>query len=130
MKRFDWMIGIAAPALVAAAVSGCAASFQTVARVQTAQAPPAATAGHGADPSKSAAILAAPYPPPPQLAEIPPPAPAPDALWHFGHWSWTGTKYSWSRGHYIERPTPTANWLQGYWQQGPEGWVWVEGRWS
>ena len=125
MKRFDWLIGIAAPALVAAAVSGCSASSQTVALART-PAPP----GRGADPSEPAVMLAAPYPPPPQLAEIPPPAPAADALWHFGHWSWTGAKYSWSRGHYIERPTPTANWLQGYWQQGPDGWVWVEGRWT
>jgi WXXGXW repeat (2 copies) len=117
MKRFDWMIGIAAPAFVAAAVSGCSAPSQTIARAEQAQ-------------TAQAATIAAPYPPPPQLAEIPPPAPAPDALWHFGHWSWTGAKYLWSRGHYIERPTPTANWSQGYWQQGADGWVWVEGRWT
>jgi hypothetical protein len=127
MKRFDWVIGIAASALVAATAAGCSAPSQTVAQAQTVQAQTPAMAG---DPLQPAATVAAPYPPPPQLAEIPPPAPAADALWHFGHWSWTGAKYLWSRGHYIERPTPTANWSQGYWQQGPDGWVWVEGRWT
>jgi hypothetical protein len=24
---------------------------------------------------------------------------------------------------------PTANWIPGYWEQRPEGWMWVEGRW-
>jgi hypothetical protein len=73
----------------------------------------------------------APYQPPPQRAEIPPPAPSPQALWVAGHWhwSWSGVRYVWTPGRYIERPQPNANWLPGYWEQHAGGWIWVEGRW-
>jgi hypothetical protein len=76
----------------------------------------------------SAAV--APHPPPPRRAEIPPPAPSPQALWKFGHWSWNGQRYAWMPGHYVQRPSPTANWIPDYWQQGPAGWMWVEGQWT
>ncbi len=35
-----------------------------------------------------------------------------------------------SPGNMYSGPTPTANWVPGYWQQGPNGWVWTEGRWA
>jgi WXXGXW repeat (2 copies) len=76
------------------------------------------------------AALAAPYPPPPKRAEIPPAVPAADALWQCGHWNWTGAKYVWIHGSYLLRPTPTANWLPGYWEQDASGgWIWTEGHW-
>ncbi len=31
---------------------------------------------------------------------------------------------------YMQRPTRSASWVPGYWQQGPNGWVWTEGRWA
>ena len=39
-------------------------------------------------------------------------------------------QYSWASGHYVERPSPSANWTPGYWQQGPAGWTWTNGYWS
>jgi YXWGXW repeat-containing protein len=78
----------------------------------------------------AAATVAAPYPPPPARAEIPPPDLLPGSLWQFGHWTWDGARYLWTPGRYIERPSPDANWLPGYWRQQADGWVWVDGRWS
>ena len=74
--------------------------------------------------------LAAPYAPPPQRVEAPPPAPSPLAMWQAGHWSWNGVRYAWAPGHYVERPSANATWMPGRWQQGPAGWIWVDGYWS
>ncbi|HTV44355.1 MAG TPA: hypothetical protein VMF05_03480 [Stellaceae bacterium] len=123
MQHFGRMIAIAG-ACCTAAVAGCASG--PVAQV----APTHAVADRSADPPQQMAAAVAPYAPPPELAEIPPPAPTPNSLWRFGHWVWSGTGYHWTRGHYIERPTPTDNWSRGYWQQGPDGWVWIEGHWT
>jgi WXXGXW repeat (2 copies) len=73
--------------------------------------------------------LVAPYAPPPLQAETPPPPPSPLAMWQPGHWSWNGSQYLWTSGHYIERPNPSANWQPGYWQQRAGGWIWVDGHW-
>ncbi|MBV8735964.1 MAG: YXWGXW repeat-containing protein [Alphaproteobacteria bacterium] len=53
-----------------------------------------------------------------------------DALWEGGHWSWSGVKYTWIHGSYIRRPTPTANWMPGYWDQDSRGWIWTDGHWQ
>jgi hypothetical protein len=92
-------------------------------------APPAqVTSAAPIEAQPSAAV--APHPPPPRRAEIPPPAPSPQALWKFGHWSWNGQRYVWMPGHYVQRPSPTANWIPDYWEQAPGGWMWVEGQWT
>jgi hypothetical protein len=39
-------------------------------------------------------------------------------------------RYVWIAGQYVQRPAPSANWVPGYWQQGPNGWIWTEGRWA
>jgi len=75
-------------------------------------------------------IVAAPQPPPPTRVEIPPPAPSPQALWRFGHWSWKGGQFVWNPGQYVERPSPAASWIPGYWEQRPEGWIRVEDQWT
>jgi hypothetical protein len=41
-----------------------------------------------------------------------------------------GLQYVWIAGQYVQRPAPSANWVPGYWQQGPNGWIWTEGRWA
>jgi hypothetical protein len=74
--------------------------------------------------------LVAPYAPPPARAENPPPSSSPLAMWQPGHWSWNGSQYVWMAGHYVERPSSSANWIPGYWQQGAGGWTWVDGRWT
>jgi hypothetical protein len=109
MPHFGRAVGLAA-AILSVALFGCAAP--------------------GSDPPAGPSATVAPYPPPPDRAEIPPRAPSTDALWLGGHWTWNGTKYAWIAGHYTARPTPTANWLPGYWQQEPGGWQWVHGHWE
>jgi len=110
MQGFDRMVGVAAAALCAALLSGCPAPR--------------------ADLAIDGAAVVAPHGPPPKRAEIPPPAPSPDALWLVGDWNWDGGKYDWQPGRYTQRPAPTANWIPGYWEQDSRGWVWTDGRWT
>jgi WXXGXW repeat (2 copies) len=152
MQHIDRVLCVAAVALGAATLSGChglspaAPTPAAIPLTQTSSLLPTtldpvdspeplagSTTQARIEPSGSgttAGTVVAPYRPPPQRAEIPPPAPSPQALWRTGHWNWDGTRYVWARGHYIERPTPTANWLPGYWEESPDGWTWVEGRWT
>ena len=118
MPQIDRIIGVAAVALTVLVFSACSA-------------PPVAPVEAGpASGSPGTAISVAPHPPPPKRAEIPPPAPSPQALWKFGHWSWNGRQYVWTPGHYVQRPSPTANWIPDYWEEAPGGWMWVEGQWT
>ena len=119
MQHVDRMIGVAAVALSVVALPAC--STRPTTPIETAD----AVSG-----TSASAKPVAPHPPPPRRAEIPPPAPSPQALWRFGNWSWNGVKYVWVPGRYIERPSPTANWIPGYWQQTTEGWTWIEDQWT
>jgi hypothetical protein len=114
------MIGIGAVVLTVAVLPGCVAPppAQLVAVTQLGSS------------STTTATVPAPYRPPPKRAEIPPPAPSPHAFWQSGHWRWSGERFVWVPGRYVERPGPTANWIPDYWQQGADGWIWVEGRWT
>ena len=80
-------------------------------------------------PAPPPTVLAPTAPPAPQ-AEIPPPAPSRSYVWEPGHWSWNGVQYFWEPGKYVERPTVAATYVGGHWEQHPNGWVWVEGRWD
>lgn len=145
MRHLDRMLVIAVAILGGAAFCGCqappvtggeAAPTQLAVSINSADnppelgstAPPRAAAGSGF----STGEVPVPDRPPPQRAEIPPPAPSPQALWVAGHWhwSWSGARYVWTPGRYTERPQPDANWLPGYWEQRTGGWIWVEGRWT
>jgi YXWGXW repeat-containing protein len=110
MQRFDRVIGISAALLSSALLAGCASVVPA--------------------PAVHAAALAAPYPPPPKRAEIPPSPPSTDSLWEAGHWTWTGATFAWTPGSYLQRPKPTANWLPGYWVQDTSGWIWNDGHWQ
>ena len=116
MQRFVPMIGVAAVALTITALTACSA-------------PPTIPVETVAAGRPTTSVLA-PHPPPPRRAEIPPPAPSPQALWKYGHWRWNGLQYVWVPGHYAQRPSRTANWIPDYWEHGPEGWMWVEGQWT
>ena len=118
MQYFDLRIGAAA-VLSIVALSAC--STPPVRPVQVSAAVPV---------KASADTAVAPHPPPPIRAEIPPPAPSPQALWRFGHWSWDGGQFVWNPGQYVERPSPTASWIPGYWEQRPEGWIRVDDQWN
>ena len=78
----------------------------------------------------STTVVVAPTAPPPPQAENPPPAPGLTYVWAPRHWWWDGTQYVWKPGSYVVPPTTVARWTPGYWQQGPNGWVWIEGSWN
>ncbi len=97
------------------------------------QAPPGTVITTPASPSKPASttvVVTAPTEPPPPRVETPPPAPGPSYVWMNGHWGWDGAQYVWTPGHYVVPPTTVARWTPGYWQQDPNGWVWIEGSWN
>ena len=50
------------------------------------------------------AFVEVPYPPPAALVEVVPDAPAGDAVWVDGYWSWRGNKYAWLRGGWMLPP--------------------------
>ena len=136
MRPLARVVGIAVIVVGTAMLSACSGSGPTKIgmEAQTAGLPSAGAFGVELEPAvrsgaKVAKLLARSRPPP-SRAEIPPPAPSPQALWEHGHWRWNGAQYVWLLGHYIERPEPYANWTPGYWQQQADGWAWVEGRWS
>jgi WXXGXW repeat (2 copies) len=134
MQHFDLRVGATAAALGFIAFSACSTPPVTPGEASAAD-PVGSTAEIvSAAPARPSAeiiaeAIAAPRPPPPTRAEIPPPAPSPRALWQFGQWSWNGRQFVWSPGQYVERPSPTASWIPGYWEQRPEGWVRVDGQW-
>ena len=57
-------------------------------------------------------------------------APGPSYVWSNGYWSWTGTRYVWVAGSWVERPTPAAVWVEGHWVPRRGGWVWIPGHWQ
>lgn len=81
-------------------------------------------------PPAASTVVVAPTAPPPPQAEIPPSAPAPSYVWEPGHWSWNGLQYIWQPGKYVERPTVSATFVAGHWEQHQSGWVWVQGHWD
>jgi hypothetical protein len=83
-----------------------------------------------APPPVSSPVAFAPSPPPPPVVETSPPAPLPTYVWEPGHWCWNGLQYHWQPGKYVAKPTATATYKPGHWEQRPEGWVWVDSEWS
>lgn len=59
----------------------------------------------------------------------PPPHEHPNWAWHDGYHHWDGNRYVWVPGYYVEPPHTHAHWVRGYWEQRPQGYVWVEGHW-
>jgi WXXGXW repeat (2 copies) len=90
----------------------------------------AATPSTNSNPASTTVVVTAPTAPPPPQAENPPPSPGPSYVWNQGHWSWDGAQYVWTLGRYVVPPTTVARWTPGYWQQGPNGWVWIDGSWN
>ena len=74
-----------------------------------------------------------PFPPVPQLKYEPvPPAPGPeqDYLWQPGHWDWTGAKYAWVQGTWIERHLGYHEYRQGVWVRHSGDWEWSSAHWQ
>jgi hypothetical protein len=81
-------------------------------------------------PPAASTIVIAPTAPPAPQTEIPPPAPVPSYVWEAGHWAWNGLQYIWQSGKYVEKPTVSATFVSGHWEEHPNGWFWVQGHWD
>lgn len=68
--------------------------------------------------------------PPAPLVEVIPPAPGPGFVWVGGFHRWDGRGYVWVGGHYDRVPYGHHRWIAHHWEQGPHGWVLIEGRWD
>ena len=146
MQYFGRVAGVATLALGAAVLSGCygpetpppVAPAVAVAPNGVPVYPAAAYPYYGSTapvaPTPSEAgtttVMVAPIAPPTPLPETPPSAPSPLAVWQAGHWSWSGAQYTWTPGHYAQRPWWNARWVPGFWQPGAGGWTWIDGYWS
>jgi hypothetical protein len=80
--------------------------------------------------------IVASYPPipAPRFERVPPPPPPPPGrravvAWQPGHWHWSGYRYDWVPGRYVERVVGVTRWDPGHWQPGPGGYRWVPGHW-
>ena len=83
------------------------------------------------------AVFIAPTAPPPPQAEMAPPPPNGQVgavYWVPGNWQWLTSAdghsgWSWFAGHYVNRPSRTATFEPGHWQQSNAGYVWIDGYW-
>jgi len=76
-------------------------------------------------------VLSIGTPPPAPIVETIPVAPGPEYVWHPGHYRWVPSEgvHVWVPGHYVVAPHPGAVWIAPRWVQGPNGYVFYEGRW-
>ena len=51
---------------------------------------------------------------PPSRPEIIPPSPGRSYEWAPGRWKWTGQRFTWARGRYIQRRPWTYRWVKGH----------------
>jgi hypothetical protein len=56
-------------------------------------------------------------------------SPGPGYVYTTGYWQWTGNRYVWVSGRWINRPRPAAVGVEGHWMRRPHGWVWIGGHW-
>ncbi len=75
------------------------------------------------------ADVAITQPPPADLNEAPPSAPAAEMYWVPGHWVWQGNGYVWRAGHWVS-PRPDQVFVRAYWTNENGYWVYHPGRWE
>lgn len=81
--------------------------------------------------SRGAARRAPPLmPPPPQMAEVVPVAPAPDALWIPGAWSFDGRAYAWFAGHWEIPPPNARTFVTAHWERMGGRYGWLPSHWQ
>ena len=85
MKRQTLLL---APAVMALALSGCAARGAYYVSV----------------------------PPPPARVEVFGVAPGPGFVWVDGYWNWSGSRYVWAPGRWQRPPRGRGRWEQGRWE--------------
>lgn len=66
--------------------------------------------------------------PPALVVETKPPRPTPTAIWIDGYWQWNGHKHIWVAGHWDKKPKGNG-WVPGRWDKKSRGWVWTPGHW-
>jgi hypothetical protein len=74
------------------------------------------------------AIVATEPPPPPQREMILE-RPSPVAVWIPGYWSWRGNRHVWIGGHWEQPPRERAVWVAPRWEQRGNGYVLIQGFW-
>lgn len=67
--------------------------------------------------------------PPRQTNEIVVVAPARDAIWVPGHWSFRGHGYVWMPGHWEVPPPHARSYVEGHWERRGHRTYWVESYW-
>lgn len=68
-------------------------------------------------------------PPPAPIAETQPPAPSTAHIWIGGYWTWGGTQYTWTPGHWEQPQQQGTAWEAPQWQQEGGRYRWRPGRW-
>jgi hypothetical protein len=71
-----------------------------------------------------------PPPGPPPGQQIIPAAPAPNALWIPGYWSYDGYRYTWAVGHWEIPPPNARSYVAAHWENRGNGFAFVEGYWQ
>ncbi len=72
-----------------------------------------------------AAVVVAP-PAAPAIVAFP--APRPGWVCAPGYWSWTGTSYVWTDGHWLPA-RPGYRYVPAHWQRTYRGWIFEPGMW-
>jgi hypothetical protein len=68
-------------------------------------------------------------PPPPAVADVVPPAPAPNALWIPGYWTYDGARYTWVAAHW-EMPPPNAHaYVVAHWEDRGSAYAFIPSYW-
>jgi hypothetical protein len=75
------------------------------------------------------AYVSAPPPPPAPPAETIPTAPAPNALWIPGYWTFDGTRYTWTGGRWEIPPPNARTYVAAHWENQGGTPVFVQGSW-
>jgi hypothetical protein len=69
-------------------------------------------------------------PPAPPVADVMTPAPAPNALWIPGYWSYDGARYTWVAAHW-EMPPPNAHaYVVAHWENRGNAYAFIPSYWQ
>ena len=66
-------------------------------------------------------------PPPPQYEAVP--VMPSGYVWTPGYWQWREGGYAWRPGYRVHE-RPGYHWREPRWEQGPRGWVMIDGGWD
>lgn len=70
-----------------------------------------------------------PPPPPPAVNEVVTSAPAVNAVWIPGYWSFDGNSYAWVSGHWEIPPANTHTYVAAHWENQGAGYFFVPSYW-